>query len=78
MRRAGDRGAAAAPGRRTGLVLGVRASHVDRASGPGLGLVAMVAGLLVAGASGHLLLRGDAVAGAGAGGRAGGAARSTG
>ncbi|MFD9096722.1 hypothetical protein [Streptomyces collinus] len=64
------------------LVLGVRASHVDWSSGPGLGLVGMVAGLLAAGASGHLLLRGIAGArtgaGAGAGTGAGGAARSTG
>ncbi|MFE9498092.1 hypothetical protein [Streptomyces collinus] len=59
-------------------VLGVRASHVDWASGPALGLVAMVAGLLVAGTSGHLLLRGITGAGAGAGAGAGGAARSTG
>ncbi|MCZ0991352.1 hypothetical protein O1M54_47995 [Streptomyces diastatochromogenes] len=34
--------------------------HVDWSSGPGLGLVAMVAGLLAAGASGRLLLRGGA------------------
>ncbi|MET8585157.1 hypothetical protein ABZX39_30390 [Streptomyces collinus] len=48
------------------LVLGVRASHVDWSSGPGLGLVGVVAGLLAAGASGHLLLRGIAGAGTGA------------
>ncbi len=52
------------------LVLGVRASPVDWASGPGLALLGTVAGPLVAGASGHQLLR----SGAGAGG----AARSTG
>lgn len=42
------------------LVLAARAPHVDWSSGPGLGLVAMVAGLLAAGASGRLLLRGGA------------------
>ncbi|MGW3209956.1 hypothetical protein [Streptomyces sp. NPDC001135] len=39
------------------VVLAVRASHVDWASGPGPSLVAMVAGLLAAGASGRLPLR---------------------
>ncbi|MFI9808725.1 hypothetical protein ACIHEJ_30945 [Streptomyces sp. NPDC052301] len=39
-------------------VLAARASHVDWSSGPGLSLVVMVAGLLAAGASGRLLLRG--------------------
>ncbi|OLZ63014.1 hypothetical protein AV521_40130 [Streptomyces sp. IMTB 2501] len=42
------------------VVLAVRASHVHWASGPGLGLIAMVAGLLAAGTSGRLLLRGNA------------------
>ncbi|MGV4981241.1 hypothetical protein ACVB8X_21440 [Streptomyces sp. NRAIS4] len=42
------------------VVLAARASHVDWSSGPALGLIAMVAGLLAAGASGRLLLRGDA------------------
>ncbi|WP_317441496.1 hypothetical protein [Streptomyces collinus] len=60
------------------LVLGVRASHVDWASGPGLGLFGMVAGLLVAGVSGPLLVKGITGAGTGAGSGAGGAARSTG
>ncbi|MFF8731877.1 hypothetical protein ACF073_36185 [Streptomyces sp. NPDC015171] len=40
------------------VVLAVRAPHADWSSGPGLGLIAMVAGLLAAGASGHLLVRG--------------------
>ncbi|MBL1082541.1 hypothetical protein JK359_11200 [Streptomyces actinomycinicus] len=40
------------------LVLAARASHVDWSSGPGLSLIVMVAGLLAAGASGHLLVRG--------------------
>ncbi|MEU9991564.1 hypothetical protein AB0E10_33135 [Streptomyces sp. NPDC048045] len=48
-------------------VLAARAPHVDWSSGPGLGLVAMVAGLLLAGASGRLLLRSGAGAGAGEG-----------
>ncbi|MFJ4582638.1 hypothetical protein [Streptomyces echinatus] len=42
------------------VVLAVRASHVDWASGPGLSLTVMVAGLLAAGASGHVLVRGAA------------------
>lgn len=51
------------------VVLAARAPHVDWSSGPALGLVAMVAGLLAAGASGRFLLKGDA-----AGGRATGSA----
>ncbi|KUN01178.1 hypothetical protein AQI95_32415 [Streptomyces yokosukanensis] len=39
------------------VVLAARAPHVHWSSGPGLGLIAMVAGLLAAGASGRLLLR---------------------
>lgn len=51
-------------------VLAARAPHVDWSSGPGLSLVTMVAGLLLAGASRRLLLRseptpGEAVRGAG-------------
>ncbi|WP_369386958.1 hypothetical protein AB5J72_04565 [Streptomyces sp. CG1] len=42
------------------VVLAARASHVHWSSGPGLGLIAMVAGLLAAGASGRLLLRENA------------------
>ncbi|MFJ5033474.1 hypothetical protein ACIQB5_36615 [Streptomyces sp. NPDC088560] len=42
------------------VVLAVRAAHVDWASGPGLSLIVMVGGLLLAGASGRLLLKGDA------------------
>ncbi|WP_031161228.1 hypothetical protein [Streptomyces durhamensis] len=45
------------------VVLAARASHVHWSSGPGLSLVVMVAGLLVAGASGRSLLRGSAVPG---------------
>ncbi|GHE05270.1 hypothetical protein [Streptomyces alanosinicus] len=41
------------------VVLAGRASHVHWSSGPGVGLVAMVAGLLAAGASGRLLIRGN-------------------
>lgn len=44
-------------------VLAARAPHVDWSSGPALGLVVMVAGLLAAGASGHLLLKVGAAAG---------------
>ncbi|MER6071670.1 hypothetical protein ABT187_23030 [Streptomyces sp. NPDC001817] len=61
------------------VVLAARAPHVDWSSGPGVSLVAMVAGLLAAGASGRLLLRADArrpVLGGNAG--PGGAMRSTG
>ncbi|MGW1287110.1 hypothetical protein ACWDBD_22935 [Streptomyces sp. NPDC001118] len=42
------------------VVLAARAPHVDWSSGPGPGLIAMVAGLLAAGASGRLLLRRNA------------------
>jgi hypothetical protein len=42
------------------VVLAARASQVHWSSGPALGLVAMVAGLLAAGAGGRLLLRADA------------------
>ncbi|MFB7507679.1 hypothetical protein [Streptomyces broussonetiae] len=42
------------------VVLTVRAGHVHWSSGPGLSLIVMVAGLLAAGASGRLLLRGTA------------------
>ncbi|KOV65494.1 hypothetical protein [Streptomyces sp. MMG1121] len=45
------------------LVLAVRAAHVHWSSGPGLSLIVMVAGLLAAGASGRLLLRGTAAPG---------------
>ncbi|MFJ9817293.1 hypothetical protein ACIRU3_18850 [Streptomyces sp. NPDC101151] len=51
------------------VVLAARAPHVDWSSGPGLSLIGMVAGLLAAGVSGRLLLRGGA---------AGEAMRSTG
>ncbi|MET9452558.1 hypothetical protein [Streptomyces cinerochromogenes] len=39
------------------LVLAARGSHVDWSSGPGLSLVARVAGLPAAGASGRRLMR---------------------
>ncbi|MEV5876413.1 hypothetical protein AB0L75_19700 [Streptomyces sp. NPDC052101] len=63
------------------VVLAVRASHVHWNSGPGLGLIAMVAGLLAAGASGRFLLRGSAAPGGatrGAGWSNGGRLRSGG
>ncbi|MYX97707.1 hypothetical protein GT045_23560 [Streptomyces sp. SID486] len=40
------------------VVLAARGAHVDWSSGPALSLIVMVAGLLAAGASGHLLVRG--------------------
>ncbi|TVZ82311.1 PadR family transcriptional regulator [Streptomyces sp. BK340] len=43
------------------------ARHVDWSSGPALSLVAMVAGLLTAGASGRFLLKADATGGRAAG-----------
>ncbi|MFC5220297.1 hypothetical protein [Streptomyces coerulescens] len=39
------------------VVLSARAAHVEWTSGPALSLICMVAGLLCAGASGHVLLR---------------------